>query len=60
MFFSSRALDSFDQYLQDVEKYPLIEDPLEERAIAHRARAGDTAAAERRVTAHHRFVISYV
>jgi phosphoribosyl 1,2-cyclic phosphodiesterase len=38
MFFSSRALDSFDQYLQDVEKYPLINDPAEERALARRYR----------------------
>ena len=41
MFMNSRALDSFDQYLYDVEKYPLIEDPEEERALARRARAGD-------------------
>lgn len=60
MFLSSRALDSFDQYLHDVEKYPLIEDPAEERALAHQARAGDKAAAERLVTANLRFVISYV
>jgi RNA polymerase primary sigma factor len=60
MFFSSRALDSFDQYLQDVEKYPLIDDPAEERALARRARAGDRLAAERLVTANLRFVISYV
>jgi RNA polymerase primary sigma factor len=60
MFLSSRALDSFDQYLHDVEKYPLIEDPAEERALAHRARAGDKASAERLVTANLRFVISYV
>jgi RNA polymerase primary sigma factor len=60
MFFSSRALDSFDQYLQDVEKYPLIEDPAEERALARRARNGDKEAAERLVTANLRFVISYV
>jgi RNA polymerase primary sigma factor len=60
IFFDSRALDSFDQYLQDVERYPLIEDPLEEREIARRARAGDRAAAERLVTANLRFVISYV
>ncbi|HEU0299760.1 MAG TPA: RNA polymerase sigma factor RpoD/SigA, partial [Longimicrobium sp.] len=60
MFLSSRALDSFDQYLQDVEKYPLIDDPAEERALAHRARAGDKQAAERLVTANLRFVISYV
>src|SRR5215213_4624518 len=60
MFLSSRALDSFDQYLQDVEKYPLIDDPAEERALAHRARTGDKQAAERLVTANLRFVISYV
>ena len=60
MFFSSRALDSFDQYLHDVEKYPLIEDPAEERELARRARTGDKAAAERLVTANLRFVISYV
>ncbi len=60
MFLSSRALDSFDQYLHDVEKYPLIDDPAEERALAHRARSGDKQAAERLVTANLRFVISYV
>lgn len=60
MFMNSRALDSFDQYLYDVEKYPLIEDPEEERALARRARAGDKEAAERLVTANLRFVISYV
>lgn len=60
MFFSTKALDSFDQYLRDVEKYPLIEDPAEEREIARRARGGDKSAAERLVTANLRFVISYV
>ncbi len=60
MFFDARALDSFDQYLQDVERYPLIEDPATEREIARRARAGDREAAERLVTANLRFVISYV
>jgi len=60
MFVSSRALDSFDQYLFDVEKYPLIEDPKEERRLARAARAGDKEAAERLVTANLRFVISYV
>jgi RNA polymerase primary sigma factor len=60
IFFDARALDSFDQYLQDVERYPLIEDPMEEREIARRARAGDRSAAERLVTANLRFVISYV
>lgn len=60
MFSTSRGLDSFDQYLQDVEKYPLIQDPEEERALARRARTGDREAAERLVTANLRFVISYV
>ncbi|MGH7458545.1 MAG: sigma-70 family RNA polymerase sigma factor [Longimicrobiaceae bacterium] len=60
MFLSSRALDSFDQYLQDVERYPLIEDPLAERTLARKARAGDKPSAERLVTANLRFVISYV
>ena len=46
MFSSSRGLDSFDQYLQDVEKYPLIQDPREERELARRARVGDKEAAE--------------
>jgi RNA polymerase primary sigma factor len=41
MFSSTRGLDSFDQYLQDVEKYPLIQDPREERELARRARLGD-------------------
>ena len=60
MFSSPHGLDSFDQYLQDVEKYPLIQDPLEERELARRARAGDKEAAERLVTANLRFVISFV
>jgi len=60
MFVNSRALDSFDQYLYDVEKYPLIEHASEERELARRARAGDKEAAERLVTANLRFVISYV
>jgi RNA polymerase primary sigma factor len=60
MFVNSRALDSFDQYLFDVEKYPLIEEPAEERELARRARTGDKEAAERLVTANLRFVISYV
>ncbi|MBI4410628.1 MAG: RNA polymerase sigma factor RpoD/SigA [Gemmatimonadetes bacterium] len=60
MFLNSRALDSFDQYLYDVEKYPLIADVEEERALARKARCGDKEAAERLVTANLRFVISYV
>ena len=34
--FDTYALDSFDQYLQDVERYPLIENPQIEREIAAR------------------------
>jgi RNA polymerase primary sigma factor len=49
MFVNSRALDSFDQYLFDVEKYPLIEEAQEERELARRARTGDKEAAERLV-----------
>ena len=39
MFSSSRGLDSFDQYLREVEKYSLIQDRREERELAYRARA---------------------
>jgi len=60
MFSSSPGLDSFDQYLQDVTKYPLIQDLREERELARRARAGDKEAAGRLVTANLRFVISFV
>ena len=51
---------SFDQYLLDIRKLPLITDPKEERRLAHRARKGDADAADRLVTANLRFVISYV
>ncbi|MGQ0537869.1 MAG: sigma-70 family RNA polymerase sigma factor [Gemmatimonadaceae bacterium] len=51
---------AFDQYLQDIQRLPLITDPLEERRLARRAQKGDEQAAERLVTANLRFVISYV
>ncbi|HEY0780639.1 MAG TPA: RNA polymerase sigma factor RpoD/SigA [Gemmatirosa sp.] len=51
---------SFDQYLSDIQRLPLITDVDEERRLARLARCGDTAAAERLVTANLRFVISYV
>lgn len=54
------AASSFDQYLLDLKKLPMISDRAEERALARRAQAGDEAAAERLVTANLRFVISYV
>ena len=59
-FFRSTASGAFDQYLQDIQKLPLISDPAEEKRLARLAQKGDTAAAERLVTANLRFVISYV
>jgi RNA polymerase primary sigma factor len=51
---------AFDQYLQDIQKLPLITDVEEEKRLARRAQNGDEKAAERLVTANLRFVISYV
>ncbi|MDH3496647.1 MAG: RNA polymerase sigma factor RpoD/SigA [Gemmatimonadota bacterium] len=59
-FFRATSSGAFDQYLQDIQKLPLIKDPLEERALARKAQKGDTKAAERLVTSNLRFVISYV
>jgi RNA polymerase primary sigma factor len=59
-YFRSSPSSAFDQYLQDIQKLPLIEDPEEERRLARRAQKGDERAAERLVTANLRFVISYV
>ncbi|MHB1223566.1 MAG: sigma-70 family RNA polymerase sigma factor [Gemmatimonadaceae bacterium] len=59
-FFRSSPSTAFDQYLQDIQKLPLITDPTEERRLARRAQQGDETAAERLVTANLRFVISYV
>jgi len=59
-YFRSSPSSAFDQYLQDIQKLPLIDDPAEEKRLARRAQKGDTAAAERLVTANLRFVISYV
>lgn len=52
--------NSFDQYLLDIRKLPMIEDPKEEVRLARRARKGDQTAIDRLVTANLRFVISYV
>src|SRR5688572_8657336 len=52
--------NSFDQYLLDIRKLPMIGDPKEEIRLAKRARKGDQAATDRLVTANLRFVISYV
>ncbi|MGH7696356.1 MAG: sigma-70 factor domain-containing protein, partial [Gemmatimonadaceae bacterium] len=50
---------AYDQYLQDIQRLPLITDPEEERRLARRAQKGDETAAERLVTANLRFVSSY-
>ncbi len=60
VFFRSSPSSAFDQYLHDIQKLPLITDAAEERRLARLAQQGDTAAAERLVTANLRFVISYV
>ena len=59
-FFRPAATGAFDQYLQDIQKLPMIADPAEEKRLARRAQQGDEKAAERLVTANLRFVISYV
>jgi RNA polymerase primary sigma factor len=59
-FFRQSASGAFDQYLQDIQKLPLITDPAEERRLARLAQRGDPEAAARLVTANLRFVISYV
>ncbi len=59
-FVRAAPATAFDQYLLDIQKLPLITDPLEERRLARRAQQGDETAAERLVTANLRFVISYV
>ena len=59
-FFRSSPSTAFDQYLQDIQKLPLISDAAEERRLARLAQKGDEQAAERLVTANLRFVISYV
>ncbi|MCX5767793.1 MAG: RNA polymerase sigma factor RpoD/SigA [Gemmatimonadetes bacterium] len=58
--YRSSPSSAFDQYLQDIQKLPLITDVKEERRLARLAQKGDEAAAERLVTANLRFVISYV
>jgi RNA polymerase primary sigma factor len=59
-YFRNSPSTAFDQYLQDIQKLPLIKDVEEERRLARLAQKGDETAAERLVTANLRFVISYV
>lgn len=54
------AGSSFDQYLLDIRKLPMITDQKEEIRLARRAQKGDPEAMDRLVTANLRFVISYV
>ena len=49
-FFRSSPSTAFDQYLQDIQKLPLITDPAEEKRLARLAQKGDELAAERLVT----------
>ena len=56
----SAPANAFDQYLLDIRKLPMIENPKEEIRLAKRARKGDQSAVDRLVTANLRFVISYV
>ena len=56
----SNGGSTFDQYLADIKRLPLIGSVAEERALARLAQEGDATAAERLVTANLRFVISYV
>ena len=56
-FFRAHLSGAFDQYLQDIQKLPLIQDPAEERRLARRARRGDAKAAERLVTWRYAFVL---
>src|SRR4030081_3279725 len=59
-YFRSSPSTAFDQYLQDIQKLPLISDAAEERRLARLAQKGDEAAAERLLPGNPRFVISYV
>ena len=60
VFFRPVATGAFDQYLQDIQKLPMITDPAEEKRLARLVQKGDEKSAERLVTANLRFVISYV
>src|SRR2546422_8778582 len=59
-FFRTTPSGAFDQYLQDIQKLPLIKDPAEERRLARRGQRRGEKAAGRVLTPHPPFVISYV
>src|SRR2546429_5982341 len=59
-FFRANPSGAFDQYLQDIQKLPLIKDPAEERRLARRVQRGDEKTPARPVPAHPPFVISHL
>src|SRR5438105_8741157 len=59
-FFRANPSGAFDQYMQDMQKLPLLHEHAKERSLARRVQRGDEKAAERLVPANLRFVISYV
>src|SRR5438067_3828662 len=59
-FFRANPSGAFDQYLQDIQKPPLIKDPKNERRLARRVQRSDEQAAARFITSNLRSVISYV
>lgn len=59
-YFRTSSSSSFDQFLQDIQKLPLITDPAEERRLGRLAQNGDEAAAHKLVVSNLRFVISFV
>src|SRR2546421_2434649 len=58
-FFRANPSGAFDQYLQDIQKLPLIKDPAEERRLARRVQRGGEKTAERPATPKPPFVLSY-
>src|SRR4030095_15450977 len=47
VFFRPVATGAFDQYLQDIQKLPMITDPAEEKRLAPLGEAGDRKVAGR-------------
>src|SRR2546428_2840173 len=51
-FFRANPSGAFDQYLQDIQKLPLIKDPAEERRLARRGQPRGGKGAHRLRTPH--------
>jgi len=58
--FSRHPSGAFDQYLQDIQKLPLIKDPAEERRLARRVQRATKKPPSASSLPTSRFVISYV